>query len=82
MDRFDLETKITETHNFVDRLNDISYGILELEMTNDEIVNAIDGLAVMLKLHTEKLFDIFTQVHQLDKYNQNAQSLFDDYTDR
>lgn len=69
MDRFDLEEKINDTHNFVDRLNDISYGVLELGMTNDEIANAIDGLAVLLKIHTQKLFDTFTEVHKLDQYN-------------
>ena len=66
MDRFDLESKISETYNFVDRLNDISYGILEMEMTNDEVANALDGLAVLLKVHTNRLFDTFVQVHQLD----------------
>jgi len=68
MDRFDLEEKINHTYNFIDTLNDISYGIMEVGMTNDEIVNALDGLAVMLKLHTQKLMDTFTQVHQLDQY--------------
>lgn len=68
MDRFDLESKIADTHNFVDHLNDISYGILEVGMTNDEIVNAIDGLAVMLKLHTEKMFDTFKRAYHLDEY--------------
>ena len=72
MDRFDLENKITETHNFVDRLNDISYGILEVGMSNDEIINAIDGLAVLLKIHANKLFDIFIQVHRLDSYNDKT----------
>lgn len=66
MNRFDLEEKITKTYNFVDNLNDISYGILEVGMSNDEIVNAIDGLAVMLKIHTDKLFDVFKQVNHLD----------------
>ena len=71
MDRFDLEEKINQTYNFIETLNDISYGIMEVGMTNDEIVNALDGLAVMLKLHTQKLMDTFTQVHQLDQYNPN-----------
>jgi hypothetical protein len=71
MDRFDLEDKISHTYNFVDTINDISYGILEVGMTNDEIVNALEGLAVMLKLHTQKLMDTFTQVLQLDQYNPN-----------
>ena len=74
MDRFDLENKINQTYHFVDTLNDISYGVLEIGMTNDEIVNAIDGLAVMLKLHTDKLFDTFTQVHKLDRYNKANES--------
>ena len=69
MDRFDLESKISETYNFVDRLNDISYGILEMEMTNDEVANALDGLAVLLKVHTNRLFDTFVQVHKLDQHN-------------
>lgn len=70
MDRFVLEEKINQTYNFVDTINDISYGIMEVGMTNDEIVNALDGLAVMLKLHTQKLFDTFTEVHKLDKHNK------------
>ena len=69
MDRFDLESKISETYNFVDRLNDISYGVLEMEMTNDEVANALDGLAVLLKVHTNRLFDTFVQVHKLDQHN-------------
>lgn len=69
MDRFDLEQCITKTHDFVDILNDISYGILEVGMTNDEIANSIDGLAVMLKIHAEKMFDIFKQVHSLDEHS-------------
>lgn len=66
MDKFDLELKITETLNFIDRLNDISYGVLELDLSKDDTVNAIDGIAVLLKLHTEKLFDIFKEVFELD----------------
>ena len=69
MDRFDLESKISETYNFVDRLNDISYGVLEMEMTSDEVANALDGLAVLLKVHTNRLFDTFVEVHKLDQHN-------------
>jgi hypothetical protein len=68
MDRFDLENSITNMHSVVDDLNDISFGILECEMSKDETVNAIDGLAVLLKLKIEKLFDTFVKVHKLDGY--------------
>lgn len=79
MDRFNLEDKITETYNFVDRLNDISYGILELGMTNDEAANAIDGLAILLKIHTEKLFDTFVKLHKLDYHNTIHNDIVKDF---
>jgi len=69
--RFDLEQKILETHNFVDRLNDISYGVIEVGMTQDEVSNAIDGLAVLIKLHAEKLFDLYKKTFNLDEYRDD-----------
>ena len=72
MDRFDLETHITNLHSIVDSLNDISFGILESDLSKDETVNAIDGLAVITKIKLEKLFDVFTQVFKLDNYRDSA----------
>lgn len=71
MDRFDLEDHITNLRSIVDSLNDISYGILEGEFSKDETVNAIDGLAVLTKAKIEKLFDVFTQVLELNQYNKS-----------
>lgn len=68
MDIYDLESKITQIHNYVDILNDISYGILEAGLTPDETVNAIEGLAVMLKLHADKTFDVYKKAYRLDEY--------------
>lgn len=68
-DRFDLESKITDTYHFVDHLNDISYGVLENNLSPDEIANALNGLAVVLKCHTDKLFEVFSQVLKLDNHN-------------
>lgn len=72
MDRFDLENHISNLHSIVDSLNDISFGILEADLDKDETVNAIDGLAVMTKLKIEKLFDVFTQVFELDQYRKDV----------
>lgn len=69
MDRFDLENEIMKLHTLVDNLNDISYGILECEMSTDEIANAIDGLAVLTEVRLNKLFDVFKQAYNLDQYN-------------
>lgn len=72
MDRFDLETKITKTSIFADHLRDLSYSILEHDLTTDEIANAIEGLAVLIESHERSLFDTFVQVFKLDGYHNNS----------
>lgn len=72
VDRFDLESKITDTYHFVDHLNDLSYGVLENNLSQDEIADALHGLAVVLKCHTDKLFNVFTQALKLDSYNDQT----------
>lgn len=68
MDRFDLENKISKTAVFSDHLKDLSRSILEDDMSKDEIVNAIEGLAVLIESHERSMFDIFIQVFRLDGY--------------
>lgn len=66
MDRFNLEIKISDNYDFVDRLNDICLGVLEYDMSKDEIANAINGLAAMLKLHTDITLDVYRKVFKLE----------------
>jgi len=72
MNRFDLEMQICQLDNFIDDLNDLAYGILELGMTEDETVNALNGMATMMKIKNKKLFDTFTQAFHLDGYNDHG----------
>jgi hypothetical protein len=72
-DRFNLEDEIHTLHTFADHLGTLSEGILEQNLSKDEIVNAIEGLRVMLSLQANKLFDTMTQCFKLDQYR--------DYTD-
>ena len=72
-DRFSLEEEISNLHVYVDQLGTLSEGILEHNISNDEIVNAIEGLRVMLNLQTNKLMDTMCQCFQLDKYNDKQQ---------
>jgi hypothetical protein len=75
MDRFDLERKITKTSIFADHLRDLSESIMEHDLSTDEIVNALEGLAVLVESHERSLFDAFVQVFQLDGYkNTNYES--------
>jgi hypothetical protein len=70
MDRFDLENKITKTSIFADHLRDLSGSILEHDLSTDEVVNALEGLAVFIESHERSLFDIMCQVFELDQYRK------------
>jgi hypothetical protein len=67
-DRFDLENEISFLHNFSENLKTISEGILEHDLSRDEIVNAIEGIRVLLELQANKLLDTMTQCFKLDEY--------------
>jgi len=67
-DRFDLESKITDTYNFVTNINDLSESVSNRSLSEDEIANALNGLSILLKCHTDKLFEVFSQALKLDEY--------------
>lgn len=73
MDRFDLENKITKTSIFADHLRDLSASIMEHDLSTDETVNALEGLAVLVESHERSLFDTFVQVFRLDGYNNPSE---------
>ena len=66
--RFDLEQEINTLYSYSEQLGGISEGILEYNMSSEDIVNAIEGLKVMLNLHTQKMMDTFSQCFHLDQY--------------
>lgn len=69
--RFDLEEEITQLHTFTDQLGTLSEGILERDLSKDEIVNVIEGLRVMINLHTDKLYDTMCQCFNLNGYKDD-----------
>jgi hypothetical protein len=72
MDRFDLEQKITKTSIFSDHLRDLSSSILEHDLSTDEIVNALEGLAILIESHERSLFDTFAKTFKLDGYRDTT----------
>ena len=70
-DRFDLENEINHIYSFIEQLDTLSEGISKQQLTNNEVVSAIDGLKVMLNLHTQKLHDTMSQCFFLDQYRQD-----------
>ena len=71
-DRFDLESKITDTYNFITHINDLSDSVSNGSLSEDEIVNGLNGVAILLKCHTDKLFEVFSQALKLDGYHDSS----------
>lgn len=65
-DRFNLEEEISQLYNFAEQLGSLSEGILEHNLTNDETVNALEGLKVLLSIHANKLMDTMSECFKLD----------------
>ena len=70
-DRFNLEEEISQLYNFAEHLGSLSESILEHNLTNDETVNALEGLKVLLTIHTNKLSDTMSQCFKLDGYKES-----------
>jgi hypothetical protein len=67
-DRFDLESEISFLHNFSDNLKSISEGILDDNLSKDDMANAIEGVRILIDLHADKLLDTLSQCFKLDGY--------------
>lgn len=67
-DRFILEDEISQLYTFADQLGSLSEGVLEHNLENDEIANALGGLKVLLQIHANKLHDTMSQCFKLDEY--------------
>lgn len=67
-DRFDLENEINVLYSFSDQLGTISEAVMEDRLSTDELVNAIEGLRVMINLQVSKLNDTMCQCFKLDNY--------------
>lgn len=70
-DRFNLEDEINTLYSFSEQLGTLSEGILEHDLSNDDVVNVIEGLRVMINLQATKLQDTMCQCFNLDNYRQS-----------
>jgi hypothetical protein len=71
-DRFDLEDEISALYAFSQQLDTLSEGILERDMSTDDIANAIIGLKVLIELQAQKLHDTMSQCFRLNEYKDQA----------
>jgi len=70
MDSFNLESDITNFYNFSDQLRLICSSYLNEKLDEDKLVNALEGIAILIEAHTDKTFDSFKKTLFLDEYNQ------------
>lgn len=58
-DRFDLEQGIMKCWSVVDDIDMLYEGVLERDMSNDDIANALLGMKVLYQMKFEKCFELF-----------------------
>ena len=73
-DRFDLEQEVLRTTNYADDLRTISANILNDYIEGvtdvDKYANAIEGVAILIEMHSNKMFDTMSQCFKLDNYKE------------
>lgn len=74
-DRFELENRISQFGNFANIIRDLSHCIMEYDLSTDEVVNALEGIAVTIDNHERLTFDTFIQTLKLDQYNEHTNAI-------
>lgn len=63
-DRFDLEQQIMACWNVTSDIDTLCEGVLESDMTTDQIANILLGMKQLYELKFDKLFNTFQQLIQ------------------
>ena len=65
-DRFDLEQQIMACWNITSDIDTLLEGVIESDMTPDQIANILLGMKQLYELKFDKLFNTFEQLMQDD----------------
>lgn len=71
MDHQYLEEQINNILTICDDLDLLAIGIIDEDLTTDEIANITIGISSLIKLKHKRLFDTYKRVFKLDEYNEN-----------
>ena len=61
-DRFDLEEQMLNCWNVTKDINVLTEGVIEKDLTKDQIANALMGLEQMYDLKFDKMWTTFTKL--------------------
>jgi len=68
MDYQDLEEQIHNILNICDDLDLLTEGVLNEELSSDEVANITIGISALIKLKHKKMFDTYKKSFKLDEY--------------
>lgn len=81
-DRFDLEQEILQIKGYADNIRMVAEKMIDGDYDEnydrifpsniDTYVNALEGLATLLDMHSDKMFDTMSQCFQLDSYKKSV----------
>lgn len=75
-DRFDLEQEILRTTIYADDLRTIAENMLNDSIGGvtdvDRYSNAIEGIAILIEMQSNKMLDTMSQCFKLDNYKESA----------
>lgn len=75
-DRFDLEQEIMQIKNYSEDIRMVVEDLLNsqesiTDIDTDKYCNVLEGLATLLDMHSDKMFDTMSQCFQLDSYKKS-----------
>jgi hypothetical protein len=72
-DRFDIEEQIIRTGNYADQIRDLAEFMIENEGSYDfdRVHNALVGIAEMIDVHTDKMYNTMCYAMQLNQKNSS-----------
>lgn len=71
-DRFDLEQQIIRTSEYANQIRDLMEFMVENEFDQDKTLNALIGIAVMIDIHTDKMYNVMCEALELDTLSKKT----------
>lgn len=74
-DRFDLEQEIMQIKNYSEDIRMVVEDLLNCQESIDDIdtdkyCNVLEGVATLLDMHSDKMFDTMSQCFKIDNYRE------------
>jgi len=72
--RFDLEEEIMTLHSFADNLRLLAENQLSSTADADTVASALEGIAILIEMHAQRMEDTMCQVFKLNGYKTTQEN--------